>query len=73
LPGAGYPYHGDDNLFQRERSHGAGCVFLPAVSGENIMNERLESLLRRHDELSLMIQDPALVKNQNKYRETMKE
>ncbi|MDR2738544.1 MAG: peptide chain release factor 1 [Treponema sp.] len=37
------------------------------------MNERLESLLRRYDELSGLIQDPDLVKDQKKYRDTMKE
>jgi peptide chain release factor 1 len=37
------------------------------------MNERLESLLRRYDELSALIQDPALVKDQNRYRDLMKE
>jgi peptide chain release factor 1 len=37
------------------------------------MNERLESLLRRYRELSLLIQDSELVKNQQKYREVMKE
>jgi peptide chain release factor 1 len=37
------------------------------------MNERLESLLKRHDELSLMIQDADLVKDQNKYKTLMKE
>jgi peptide chain release factor 1 len=37
------------------------------------MNERLESLLRRYDELSGLIQDPELVKDQKKYRDTMKE
>jgi peptide chain release factor 1 len=31
------------------------------------------SLLRRYDELSLLIQDPELVKNQNNYRDVMKE
>ena len=36
-------------------------------------NERLDSLLRRHDELSKLIQDPALVQDNNKYREVMKE
>jgi peptide chain release factor 1 len=36
------------------------------------MNERLESLLHRHDELSRMIQDPDLVKDQKKYRDIMK-
>jgi peptide chain release factor 1 len=37
------------------------------------VNERLESLLRRYDELTLLIQDPELVRDQKKYRETMKE
>jgi peptide chain release factor 1 len=37
------------------------------------VNERLSSLLRRYDELSRLIQDPELVKNQNKYRDLMKE
>jgi peptide chain release factor 1 len=37
------------------------------------MNERLESLLKRYDELSLMIQDANLVKDQNKYKTLMKE
>ncbi|MDR2246552.1 MAG: peptide chain release factor 1 [Treponema sp.] len=37
------------------------------------MNERLESILRKHDELSRMIQDPDLVKDQKKYRTIMKE
>jgi peptide chain release factor 1 len=37
------------------------------------MNERLNSLLKRYDELNLLIQDPQLVKDQNRYRETMKE
>ncbi|MDR1127786.1 MAG: peptide chain release factor 1 [Treponema sp.] len=37
------------------------------------MNERLESLLKRYDELSLMIQDAGLVKDQNKYKALMKE
>ena len=37
------------------------------------MNERLISLLKRHDELSQLIQDPALVKDQNRYRSVMKE
>ncbi|MDR3342747.1 MAG: peptide chain release factor 1 [Treponema sp.] len=36
-------------------------------------NERLDSLLRRHEELSLLIQDPELVKNQQKYRDIMRE
>jgi peptide chain release factor 1 len=37
------------------------------------VNERLESLLRRYDELSALIQDPELVKDQNRYRDLMKE
>ena len=37
------------------------------------MNERLESLLQRYDELSLLIQDAELVKDQHKYRDTMRE
>ncbi|MDR0402820.1 MAG: peptide chain release factor 1 [Treponema sp.] len=36
-------------------------------------NERLDSMLRRYDELSRLIEDPELVKDQRKYRETMKE
>jgi peptide chain release factor 1 len=42
-------------------------------NGENTVNERLNSLLKRHKELSTLIQDPDLVKNQNKYRDLMKE
>jgi len=37
------------------------------------MNERLGSLLRRYDELSLMAQDPNLAKDTNKFRDVMKE
>ncbi len=37
------------------------------------MNERLDSMLRRYAELSTAVQDAELVKNQNKYREIMKE
>jgi peptide chain release factor 1 len=37
------------------------------------VNERLRSLLKRHEELALLIQDPDLVKDQNRYREVMKE
>ena len=37
------------------------------------MNERLSSLLKRYEELELLIQNPELVKDQNKYRDTMKE
>ncbi|MDR3338406.1 MAG: peptide chain release factor 1 [Treponema sp.] len=37
------------------------------------MNERLESLLHRYDEVSQLIQDADLVKDQNKYKAIMKE
>ncbi|HCC36850.1 MAG TPA: peptide chain release factor 1 [Treponema sp.] len=37
------------------------------------MNERLSSLLKRFEEISLLIQSPDLVKDQNRYRDTMKE
>jgi peptide chain release factor 1 len=37
------------------------------------LNERLNSLLERHKELGQLIQDPELVKNQNKYRDVMRE
>ncbi|MDR1421001.1 MAG: peptide chain release factor 1 [Treponema sp.] len=37
------------------------------------MNERLSSLLARYRELSARIQDPDLVKDQNRYRDTMRE
>ncbi|MDR1803513.1 MAG: PCRF domain-containing protein, partial [Treponema sp.] len=37
------------------------------------MNERLDSLLRRYDELSQMTQDPALARDMKKYKEVMKE
>ena len=37
------------------------------------MNERLSSLLKRYGELSLLIQDPDLTKDQNRYRAAMKE
>ncbi|MDR0375691.1 MAG: peptide chain release factor 1 [Treponema sp.] len=37
------------------------------------MNERLDSMLRRYEELSTLVQDPELVKNQNKYRDLMRE
>ncbi|MDR2418417.1 MAG: peptide chain release factor 1 [Treponema sp.] len=36
-------------------------------------NERLSSLLHRYEELTQLIQDSELVKDQRKYRETMKE
>jgi peptide chain release factor 1 len=38
-----------------------------------MMNERLDSLLRRYEEISRLIQDPELVKDQKKYRDIMKE
>ena len=37
------------------------------------MNERLNSMLKRYEELTLLIQDPSLVKDQNRYRNVMKE
>jgi peptide chain release factor 1 len=37
------------------------------------MNERLSSLLKRYGELSILIQEPDLAKDQKRYRETMKE
>ncbi len=37
------------------------------------MNERLESLLQRYKEVCTLIEDPEIVKDQNKYREVMKE
>lgn len=37
------------------------------------MNERLASFLKRYDELTLLIQDSSLVKDQNNYRNVMKE
>jgi len=37
------------------------------------MNERLNSLLIRYEELNQLIMDPLLVKDQNLYRDTMKE
>ncbi|MDR1506674.1 MAG: peptide chain release factor 1 [Treponema sp.] len=37
------------------------------------MNERLDSMLRRYDELTRLIEDPELVRDQRKYREIMKE
>ncbi|MCL2804373.1 MAG: peptide chain release factor 1 [Treponema sp.] len=38
-----------------------------------MQNERLNSLLKRYNELNLLIQDPQLVKDQNRYRAVMKE
>jgi peptide chain release factor 1 len=37
------------------------------------VNERLQALLQRYTELHSLIQDPALVKDQKKYRDTMRE
>ena len=37
------------------------------------MNERLDSLLRRYEDLSRLVQDPDLVNDQKKYRDVMKE
>ena len=38
-----------------------------------MQNERLKSLLIRYEELTQIIQNPALVKDQNRYRNVMKE
>jgi peptide chain release factor 1 len=48
-------------------------LVLNRLIGENTVNERLNSLLKRYKEISVLIQDPELVKNQNKYRDLMKE
>jgi peptide chain release factor 1 len=40
---------------------------------ERNVNERLDSLLHRYDEVALLIQDPELVKDQRKYRDAMRE
>ena len=37
------------------------------------MNERLASIMKRYEELSLLVQDADLAKDQKRYRETMKE
>jgi peptide chain release factor 1 len=37
------------------------------------MNERLDVMLRRYDEVRRRIEDPELARNQNAYRDTMKE
>ncbi|MCL2601580.1 MAG: peptide chain release factor 1 [Treponema sp.] len=37
------------------------------------MNERLDSLLKRHQELCELVQDPELARDTNRYREVMKE
>jgi peptide chain release factor 1 len=37
------------------------------------VNERLGTFLKRYDELRELIEDPSLTKDQNRYRETMKE
>ena len=37
------------------------------------MNERLASMLQKHGELSVLILDPQLVKDQNRYRDVMRE
>jgi len=37
------------------------------------MNERLASIVKRHEELSLLIQDAELTRDQKRYRDTMKE
>ncbi|MCL2479496.1 MAG: PCRF domain-containing protein, partial [Treponema sp.] len=37
------------------------------------MNERLDSMLQRHRELAVLILDPDLVRDRDKYRDVMKE
>jgi peptide chain release factor 1 len=37
------------------------------------VNERLETFLKRYDELNRLVEDPSLVNDQGRYRETMKE
>jgi peptide chain release factor 1 len=37
------------------------------------VNERLGAFLKRYDEVKQLIEDPALIKDQSRYRETMKE
>ncbi|MDR2796646.1 MAG: peptide chain release factor 1 [Spirochaetaceae bacterium] len=37
------------------------------------VNERLETFLKRYDEVKRLIEDPALIKDQARYRETMRE
>lgn len=37
------------------------------------MNERLESLIHRYKELDTLVQDPSLARDQNKYRDVMRE
>ena len=37
------------------------------------MNDRLDSMLERYRELTVLIEDPDLVRDQNKYRDAMKE
>ena len=41
--------------------------------GDSGVNERLAALLRRYDELTILIQDPNFARDQIKYREIMKE
>jgi peptide chain release factor 1 len=48
-------------------------ILVPNFRSEFKVNERLVSLLQRYDKLSLLIQDPELVRDQNRYRDTMKE
>ena len=50
-------------------------LFIPVLNSRRnrIVNERLDSFLKRHGELSQMVQDPDLAKDMKKYREVMKE
>jgi peptide chain release factor 1 len=49
--------------------------FIPALNfrRKQKVNERLDSLTRRYEELSRLVQDPDLVKDQKKYRDLMRE
>jgi peptide chain release factor 1 len=47
---------------------------LSSISGEKLtVNERLASLLARYQDVCALIEDPEIVKDQNKYREVMRE
>jgi peptide chain release factor 1 len=50
-----------------------GILYIYGLLRSVKVNERLESLLHRYDEVALLIQDPGLVKDQYKYRDMMKE
>jgi peptide chain release factor 1 len=54
-------------------SHEVWYTFYIGFLWSIAVNERLASLLQRYGEVSLLIQDPALVKDQQKYRDMMRE